>query len=154
MLDPVNNKASMIKHPYVDPNTPSSLNLAMAASPIWGSEPIWDGHSSIHNPMMDEKGRLWVTARIRPAANPDFCKKGSDHPSAKVAPLENSPRQLSVYDPKTQKWLHVDTCFGTHHLYFAKDADHTLWLSQGGPQSGVVGWVKTKKFLETGDSKA
>jgi hypothetical protein len=90
--------------------------------------------------------------RIRPAANPDFCKQGSDHPSAKVAPLAESARQVSVYDPKTQKWAHVDTCFSTHHLYFAKDANRTLWLSQGGPQSGVVGWINTKLFLETGDS--
>ena len=52
-------------------------------SAYWGDEPIWDGHTSIHNPMMDEKGRVWFTARIRPNANPDFCKKGSDHPSAK-----------------------------------------------------------------------
>jgi hypothetical protein len=63
-----------------------------------------------------------------------------------------SLRQVSVYDPKTQKWQHVDTCFSTHHLYFAKDANRTLWLSQGGPQSGVVGWINTKLFLETGDS--
>ena len=65
--------------------------------------------------------------------------------------LNESPRQLSVYDPKTKKWAHVDTCFSTHHLYFAKDHS-TLWISQGGPNSGVVGWVDTKKFLETGDS--
>jgi hypothetical protein len=57
-----------------------------------------------------------------------------------------------VYDPKTTKWMHVDTCFPTHHLYFAKDANNTLWFSQGGPGSGVVGWVNTKMFLETGDS--
>src|SRR5438477_10964847 len=28
----------------------------------------------------------------------------------------------------------------------------TLWTSAGGPQSGVVGWVNTQMFLETGDS--
>jgi hypothetical protein len=154
VLDPVKNKAYTIKHPVLSPETPSSKDLPMTPSAYWGDKPIWDGSSSIHNTMMDGQGRVWFSARFRPAGNPDFCKKGSDHPSAKVAPLENSPRQLSVYDPKTTKWMHVDTCFGTHHLYFAKDADNTLWLSQGGPQSGVVGWVKTKKFLETGDSKA
>jgi hypothetical protein len=154
VLDPVKNKAYTIKHPVPNTETPSSKDLPMTPSAYWGDKPIWDGSSSLHNAMMDGQGRVWFSARSRPAANPDFCKKGSDHPSAKVAPLENSPRQLSVYDPKTEKWMHVDTCFGTHHLYFAKDADNTLWLSQGGPQSGVVGWVKTKKFLESGDSKA
>jgi hypothetical protein len=152
VLDPVTHTASQIRHPVNDPKTPSSLTLPMTPSAYWGDKPIWDGHSSIHNAMMDGDGRVWFSARIRPAPNPDFCKKGSDHPSAKVAPLEASPRQLSVYDPKTAKWMHVDTCFSTHHLYFAKDANKTLWTSAGGPQSGVVGWVNTKLFLETGDS--
>jgi hypothetical protein len=151
-LDPVKNIASQIKHPYRDPNTPSSKQLPMAASPYWGDEAIWDGHASIHNPMMDEKGRVWFTARIRPAgAQPEFCKKGSDHPSAKVVPLNEAPRHLSMYDPKTGEWKLINTCFSTHHLYFAKDTNNTLWTSQGGPQSGVVGWLNTKMYLETGD---
>ena len=48
----------------------------MAPSPYWGAEPIWDSQTSIHNQMMDEKGRVWSAARIRPPANPDFCKAG------------------------------------------------------------------------------
>ena len=150
-LDPVKNSVSQIKHPYRDPKTPSSLDLPKGRSAYWGDEAIWDGRTSIHNPMMDEKGRVWFTARIRPAANPDFCKPGSDHPSAKVAPLNESGRQLSRYDPATGKWTLIDTCFQTHHLYFAKDANNTLWTSAGGPQSGVVGWLNTKQFDETGD---
>jgi hypothetical protein len=150
VLDPVKHRAYTIKHP-VQSETPSSTSLPMQPSPYWGKDPIWDGSSSLHNAMMDAEGRVWFSARHRPAANPDFCKKGSDHPSAKVAPLEASPRQASVYDPKTQKWMHADLCFPTHHLYFAKDND-TLWFSQGGPGSGVVGWLKTKQFLATGDS--
>jgi hypothetical protein len=151
VVDPVKHRAYTIKHPVPNSETPSSKSLPMQPSAHWGKEPIWDGSSSIHNAMMDAQGRVWFSARFRPAANPDFCKKGSDHPSAKVAPLDASPRQVSVFDPKTGKWMHVDTCFPTHHLYFAKDGS-TLWLSQGGPGSGVVGWVDTKKFLETGDS--
>jgi hypothetical protein len=150
-LDPVKHEAGFLKHPFVDPKTPSSLSLPMQPSAYWGKDPIWDGHSSIHNMIMDRGGRLWLSARFRTAPNPDFCKKGSEHPSAKVAPLEASPRQVSVYDPKTGQWSHVDTCFPTHHLFFAKDGT-TLWTSAGGPQAGVVGWIDTKTFLETGDS--
>src|SRR5208337_4859239 len=54
-------------------------------------------------------------------------------------------------DPKTAKWTTINTCFTTHHLYFGHDANRTLWLSQGGPQSGVVGWFNTKMYEETGD---
>ncbi len=151
VFDPATNSTSQITHPFRDPKTPSSKQLPMAASAYWGDEAIWDGHTSIHNPMMDEQGRVWFTARIRPAANPDFCKAGSSHPSAKVYPLNESPRQLSMYDPKSDKWTLIDTCFGTHHLYFAHDANNTLWTSAGGPYSGVVGWLNTKMLLETGD---
>jgi hypothetical protein len=151
VLDPVKNVTSQVRHPFRDPKTPSSKELPMAASHYWGDEAIWDGHTSIHNPMMDGQGRVWFTARIRPVPNPDFCKKGSSHPSAKVAPQDGSFRQLSMYDPKTGDWKLVNTCFSTHHLYFANDANNTLWTSAGGPQSGVVGWLNTKMYLETGD---
>ena len=150
-LDPVKHKVGTITMPYRDPKTPSSKELAMAKSPFWGDEPIWDGHTSIHNNMFDGDGRVWFTSRVGPGPNPDFCKKGSDHPSAKVVPLDGSPRHLSMYDPKTQKWSLIRTCFSTHHLYFAKDANNTLWTSAGPPQSGVVGWLNTKMYLETGD---
>jgi hypothetical protein len=152
VLDPVHYKASFITHP-VNPDTPSSRTLPMQASALWGEDPIWDGHSSIHNPMVDEKGRLWVTARFRPAANPDFCKTGSALPSAQVAPQAESQRQLAMYDPKTKKWANINTCFSTHHLYFGHDANNTLWTSAGGPQSGVVGWLNTKMYLATGDEQ-
>ncbi|HEV2546574.1 MAG TPA: carboxypeptidase-like regulatory domain-containing protein [Stellaceae bacterium] len=153
VLDPVAHRAYDIKHPYRDPKTPSAADLPAGPSVYWGDAPIWDGHTSIHNPIIDEKGRAWFTARIRPAANPDYCKQGSTLTSAKVAPLNESARQLSMYDPKTEKWTLIDTCFSTHHLYFAHDANNTLWTSAGGPQSGVVGWLNVRAFEETGDEK-
>ncbi|HYR91275.1 MAG TPA: carboxypeptidase-like regulatory domain-containing protein [Terriglobia bacterium] len=151
VLNPITNETQQVKHPYRDPRTPSSSDLSRGRSPYWGDEAIWDGHTSIHNPIMDEKGRVWFTARIRPAQNPDYCKAGSDHPSAKVAPLNESDRQLSMYDPKAGKWSLISTCFTTQHLYFARDANNTLWTSAGGPGSGVVGWLNTKMYEETGD---
>ena len=151
VLNPITNETSQVKHPYRDPKTPSSIDLLRGHSPYWGDEAIWDGHASIHNPLIDDKGRVWFTARIRPAQNPDYCKAGSDHPSAKVAPLNESDRQLSMYDPKTGKWSLISTCFSTQHLYFAKDANNTLWTSAGGPGSGVVGWLNTKMYEQTGD---
>jgi hypothetical protein len=96
---------------------------------------------------MFDKGRVWLTANVR-LDNPAFCKKGSDHPSAKVFPLDRSSRQVTVLDPKTMKYTFVDTCFGTHHPQFGYDANDTLWLSGTGP---VAGWVNTKMFDETGD---
>ncbi|PYM12933.1 MAG: hypothetical protein DMD81_22620, partial [Candidatus Rokuibacteriota bacterium] len=120
-------------------------------SPYWGDGPIWDSQTSMHNPMFDEKGRVWFTSRVGPPANPDFCKKGSDHPSAKLFPVEQSNRHVSVYEPKSGKITLIRTCFPTHHLVFAEDANNTLWTSAGGPGSGVIGWLNRKMFDETGD---
>jgi len=144
---------SEIKHPVRDPNTPTSKTAAMEPSPYWGAEPIWDSQTTTHNPMMDEKGRVWFTARVRPPANPDFCKEGSSHPSAQVFPLKEAGRHLSVYDPATGKFTLISTCFPTHHLIFAEDANNTLWTSAGGPQTPVVGWLDRKLFEETGDEQ-
>ncbi len=155
VLDPVKNVATTIHIPVRDPDTPSAANLpVLHASPYWGEDKIWDSQASVHNPMLDREGRVWFTARIRGEDNPAFCKKGSDHPSAKAFPVEKSTRQLAMYDPKTQKFTLIDTCFSTHHLQFASDADNTLWTSAGGPQAPVAGWLNTKKFLATGDAAA
>ena len=153
ILDPVRNTKSEVKMPVRDPNTPSSKKNAMAPSPYWGAEVIWDSQTSVHNPMLDEKGRVWFTSRVRPPDNPAFCKKGSDHPSAKLFPLEQSNRQLAMYDPRSGKFTLISTCFPTHHLQFAEDANQTLWTSAGGPASGVVGWLNRKMFEETGDEE-
>jgi hypothetical protein len=120
-------------------------------SAYWGKEKIWDSKVNNHNSMIDRKGRVWLAAAVRGPENPDFCKKGSDHPSAKLFPLKETHRALAVLDPKTMKYTFVDTCFQTHHLNFAYDSNETLWTSSGGG-GGVVGWLNTKMFDETGDA--
>jgi hypothetical protein len=152
-LDPIDNKAGFIKSEYRDPKTPSTKDQAMlASSPYWGDEPIWDSHTNIHNPMFDEKGRVWLTARIRPAnAQPAYCKAGSNHPSAIAYPKPNANRQVEFYDPKTQKVEMIDLCFNTHHLQF--DKDNVLWFSAGGNYD-VIGWLDTKKWEATRDDAA
>jgi hypothetical protein len=152
ILDPVRNVATTFKAPVRDANTPTTHDDPLAApSPYWGDEAIWDSKANAHNPMLDHAGRVWYTARIRAPANPDFCKRGSKHPSAKLFPTEQAGRHLAVFDPKTQNYTFVDTCFSTHHLQFAEDANHTLWTSGGGQ---VVGWLDTRKFDATGDAAA
>ena len=152
VLDPNGHEAGRIPLTVRDPNTPAANPKIPAPSPYWGEEAIWTSKNNVHNPMFDEKGRVWITSAVRPPENPAFCKQGSDHPSAKLFPLERSGRQLAVYDPKTRKLTHVDTCFGTHHLMFAEDANNTLWTSSGGG-GGVVGWLNRKVFDETGDEQ-
>ena len=153
VLDPVKHIATEMEHPVRDPETPTSKDDPMAPSPYWGEKPLWDSHTTTHNPMLDERGRVWYTARIRPAQNPDFCRKGSTHPSAQVFPLERANRHLSMYDPQSGKFTLVSTCFSTHHLVFAEDAHNTLWTSAGGAANPVIGWLDRKVFEETGDEE-
>ena len=148
VLNPATNTASRIPLTVRDPNTPPTSPLMPESSPYWADEAIWTSKNNVHNPMLDHKGRVWLTSAVRPAANPVDCKAGSSHPSAKLFPVDNAGRHLAVYDPATKKLTHIATCFGTHHLMFAEDANHTLWTSGGGQ---VIGWLNTKMFDETED---
>jgi hypothetical protein len=155
VLDPKKHTATNLVAPVRDPNIPEALGPGHAASinpmqpsPYWGKEKIWDTKANNHNGMFDRKGRVWFAARVRGPNNPDFCKKGSDHPSAKLFPMERTNRQITMLDPKTRQYTFVDTCFQTHHLQFGYDANETLWTSGGGQ---VVGWINTKILDETGD---
>ncbi len=155
-LDPVKNVASEIRQPFLR-QPPSFADAPHGPSAYWGDEAIWDGSTSIHNVMFDELGKVWFTARLRPPEeNPSFCKQGSTNPNAIAFPINTSDRQLSRYDPVTQKWDLIDTCFTSHHLYFGHDANRTLWMSAGAPQvgGGAVGWLNTRQFRETGDGVA
>ncbi len=151
VLDPVHNTISQLKVPYRDPNTPGQPK-PLQPSVFWGDEAIWDSHTTVHNPMFDERGRLWFTSRIRASNNPEFCKAGSDLPSAKLTPVLTSGRQLAVYDPARKQISMIDTCFSTHHLVFASDANNTLWTSSGGG-GGVVGWLNTRMWDRTHDER-
>jgi hypothetical protein len=148
VLDPAKHAIAQVKLTVRDPSTPPTSPKMLAPSPYWGDEVIWTSKNNVHNPMLDEQGRVWITSAVRPPENPDYCKAGSSHPSAKLFPIERAGRHLAMYDPKTQKLTHISTCFGTHHLMFAEDANHTLWTSGGGQ---VVGWLNRKMYEETGD---
>ncbi|MBI4478661.1 MAG: carboxypeptidase regulatory-like domain-containing protein [Acidobacteria bacterium] len=151
VLDPVRNTKSQIKIPVRDSETPIvSPQDGFEPSPYWGDEPIWNSRVNAHNPMIDSEGRLWMTSRVRPNENPAFCKAGSSLPSAKLFPLASSSRQIAMYDPSAKKFTLVSTCYSTHHLFFAEDANQTLWTSGGGQ---VVGWLNTKLLDQTGDEQ-
>jgi hypothetical protein len=150
MLDPRTNVATVWKAPVRDPNTPVAADPApLQPSPYWGAEAIWDSKVNVHNPMLDQKGRVWLTATVRAPENPDFCRQGSSHPSARAFPTERASRHLAVWEPRAGRYTFVDTCFSTHHLQF--DAQDRLWTSGGGQ---VVGWLDMRRFDATGDAAA
>ncbi len=156
ILDPVKNVASNYKLPVtaemplaLGPGNAGSVHI-LQPSAYWGDEDIWDSKANNHNSMFDRKGRLWLAATGHVPENPDWCKKGGDHPSAKVFPIDRTNRRVTMYDPATNKYEAYQTCFGSHHLQFGFDANETVWMS--GSQN-VAAWINTKLLDETGDIK-
>ena len=155
VLDPKTNKVSYVTPPE-GADVPeafgpghAAIEKPLAASAYWGMQQIWDTKFDNHNDMMDAKGNVWMTGTNHAPGTPAFCRKGSDNPYAKAAPLDSNERQLAMYDPKAKKFTFIDTCFGTHHLQFGFDKDNTLWTSG----AGVAGWLDTKVFEETGSAE-
>ena len=158
ILDPIRGSWSDVAAPMIDhqmpPNYPPATKAEGDVPMTWGKEIVRPATMRLHNTMMDQKGRIWITAKFRqPKVQPEYCKAGSSIPSAKFYPLPRNGGDLSLqvelYDPETKKFTMVDTCYGTMHLEFAEDSDNTLWFS-GGDQ--VIGWLDTKVFDETGDA--
>ena len=100
VLDPVRAQPSRVPLTVRDPNTPRPPG-PLQPSAYWGDETIWTSQNNVHNPMMDEQGRVWITSTIRqPQNNPDYCRAGSPLISAKLFPLNSSGRQLGMYRPE------------------------------------------------------
>jgi hypothetical protein len=149
VVEPALNAASQVKTRVLDPNAPRPGPPRMS-SPYWGEEVIWDSQANVHSLAMDKQGRVWTASRATAPATPAFCRPGSSHPSAVAFPIETRGLSTGMYDPKTKQFTPINTCFGTHHLNFANDADNTLWFCGGGQ---VVGWFNTKVYDETKDAE-
>jgi len=148
IVDPNTHEARDVRIPVRDEDTPSYFPTDPGFQPwmYWGEEIVLDAPANVHNPMMDQDGRVWLTSRLRnTSSQPDWCREGSSNPYARYFPLPSSSRQASFYDPATEDFTLIDTCFSTHHLQFGHDADNTLYFSG---DNRVVGWVNTRVLLD------
>ena len=153
VLDPRTHTANMLRIPtLVDRMTMRASYAQSGYPPSRLADLDRFNPASIHNPMLDGRGRVWYTATLRPPEDqPDWCRDGSDNPYAQYFPLERSGRNVSYYDPETGQFTMVDTCFGTHHLQFGYDEDATLFM--GRPNGDVFGWLNTRQLDDTGDGR-
>ena len=111
-----------------------------------------------HNPMMDRKGRIWMTDLGRfgaPLPNsappPDkmpYCTEASNKYAKYWPQPGKTTNTLVVYDPASKKIGGLPMCNGMHHLMFNVDQKN-LYLSGGGNK--VVSWVDTKVWDDTHD---
>jgi hypothetical protein len=155
VLDPIENDSYEITIPTREDARQVQSRFPPPAMPsnFWGMQHLWglENPADPHNPMMDRKGRVWMTSKIR-NEEPAWCREGSSHRFARYYPLNFSNRQASYYDPATGEFRLIDTCFATHHLQFDNDADQTIYFNELlGP---IVGWVNTREYDRTGDEQA
>ena len=156
ILNPRENSTHALDIPTRDTreHVPSRFPAPNRPSLHWGNEHLWGNPpydpADPHNPMIDSKGRVWMTSKIRANQDPPWCSDPANR-FADWFPLRASGRQASFYDPKTGKFTLIDTCFATHHLQFDNDPDETLYFNElTGP---VFGWIDTKVFDETQDEQ-
>ena len=156
ILDQQTNSASALEIPTRAPReeVPSRFPKPTRPSLHWGDEWFWSNPpynpADPHNPMLDSKGRVWMTSKIRAEEDPAWCSDPANKYAAWF-PLDKSGRQASYYEPTTGEFTLIETCYGTHHLQFDNDADETVYFNElTGP---IIGWIDTKVYDDTQDEQ-
>ena len=144
VLDPVEHRATTIHIP----SNASLTGINTPASPYWGDENIWARTADPRSAAVDGRGRVWLTGRIRdPQDQPAFCQDGSNR-FAQYYPLERGNRQAIMYDPATETFSEIDTCFTVDHNQIGEN--NAIHYGAG----SVVGWLDIDVWDETQDAEA
>ena len=146
-LDPAENRARVIKTPTNATAMVSGFNAAPTPSPNFGAN-MWKRNGDPRSVGIDAKGRVWFALRVRDAQQqPAWC--GGDHANTfgKYFPMKQSGKQVAVFDPKTEKFENVDTCFSVDHNEFS----HDNFIYYG--TTGSVGWVDMDTWDKTHDAE-
>jgi hypothetical protein len=147
-VDPATNRAEQI----IVPTNGPMIGAYKVPSPHFPEAPIWQRKSDPRSVALDHHGRVWLTGRIRAAADaPGFCKPGSTNKfTSYFAVPRIGARQVMMYDPKTKQFTQIDTCFDADHNHFAENAESTLYFGQ----NNTLGWVDTATFDKTKNAEA
>jgi hypothetical protein len=146
-LDPVTNSTRIIKTLTNAPPMASGFNASPSPSPNFGAD-MWKRSGDPRSVGIDAKGRVWFTLRTRDgAAQPAWCSGAGANAFGKNVPMGRGGKQVAVYDPKTQKFENVDTCFTVDHNEFSRDN----FIYYG--SSGSVGWVDMDTWDRTHDAE-
>src|SRR5262245_62572778 len=86
-------------------------------------------------------------SRVRPqgAGQPSYCTDGTKNKFARYFPVARGGSGVARFDPKTETWTTVDTCWSSDHNEFSGGPDYKLFFGDG----AVVGWVNIKTLDET-----
>jgi hypothetical protein len=142
ILDPLEHSVRNVTVPSKAPPTGAS----QTPSPYWGEEAIWERSSDPRSVAMDAQGRVWFTGRGR--ENPEQPAHCATSAFGRYYPLRTSGRQVIVYDPRTQQFTHIDTCFTADHNQIARD--NVMYFGM----NSALGWLDLNAWDKTGDAAA
>src|SRR3954447_6183130 len=128
-------------------NSISSHEIPLRTGP--GRDPEREGRiqglTSSHNPMLDDKGNVWITTRVRGREAPGWVhqatfdiqagRSSADAPRQLSGRDLNNGRQLGYFDTRANRFVLIDTAFATHPLQF--DDHGVLWTSGDGARLGM-----------------
>ncbi len=144
VLDPVEHRAFNIDIPSGGP----VIQEQTPESPYWGDDPVWARRSDPRSVAMDGDGRVWLTGRVRaPGEQPEFCTDPANAFAAHY-PIAQATRQVFMYDPETEAFSEIDTCFSADHNQIGED-ERIYYGFQNG-----LGWIDMEIWDETGDAEA
>ncbi|MDE0828297.1 MAG: carboxypeptidase-like regulatory domain-containing protein [Vicinamibacterales bacterium] len=143
VLDPITHTASVIPIPSTGP----TIQAQTPTSPYWGDDPVWARQADPRSVAMDGDGRVWLTGRVRAAdAQPAFCTEAGNRFAAHF-PVPRGSRQVFMYDPETETFDEIDTCFSADHNMISEDDVIYYGFNDG------VGWIDMEVWDETGDAE-
>jgi hypothetical protein len=157
VLDPLEHEERTITIPaQVEKSKMRSFTPLTADNPslTFGDEIVIRDHSNPNHLTMDARGRIWISAAVNVTATPAFCRQGSEHKYAKADPFDESTRHLAMFDPRSEKFTLIHTCFRTHHVQFAIDGTNRLFSNPLGGGVASFGWFDVDVFDKTGDQQA
>ena len=76
-------------------------------SPYWGDEVIWTSKNNVHNPMLDEKGRVWITSAVRRAGQPRLLQGGIEPSVGEAVPAASVRAGISPCTIRRPKQAHA-----------------------------------------------
>jgi hypothetical protein len=151
-LDPLEHRERTIPVPTQVPKaTIDTTPIPRNPSIIWGEEIVYDGITFPNHLTMDERGRVWLSARINVDANPAYCRAGSMNKYARADPLDAATRHVAMYDPQTATWQMIRTCFRTHHIQMSTTGPRRVFMNPaaGGAGAAYFGWIDIDTWEKT-----
>jgi hypothetical protein len=156
-IDPRENNSVSLDIPTRAPRAEIRSRFPAPTRPsfFWGDEWLWNNPpnnpADPHNAMLANDGKVWMTTKIR-NTQPAWCNDGKSAYSDWY-PLRNSGRQAGYFDPKTNQFELIDTCYSTHHIQFDNDREENATVYFNELSGPIVGWIDTKVYAETKDEK-